>query len=236
MVVDGYALNGSVRLHYLDSNPDGGARKTPIVFVPGMLGSAEDYLTEMETLASRRGLAMSLRARGKSDAPKSGYSFEDHVADIRAVVRTANVPDFCLSAYSVGVAYAIGFGVQSPDYLRGLILADYPARYPAFSPGWVERAQQHMDESNRHAAVGIQAEAKEKSLWELLPRIPCPVLVLRGAKQGALLSPEDAAKYERWLDHVTIQVFEDSDHEIWKPDRSRYLGALSSFLEQIDQR
>src|SRR6059036_453604 len=74
MVVDGYALNGSVRLHYLDSNPNGGARKTPIVFVPGMLGSAEDYLTEMETLASRRGLAMSLRARGKSDAPKSGYS------------------------------------------------------------------------------------------------------------------------------------------------------------------
>src|SRR5437870_9401914 len=140
-----------------------------------MLGSAEDYLTEMETLASRRGLAMSLRARGKSDAPKSGYSFEDHVADIRAVVRTANVPDFCLSAYSVGVAYAIGFGVQSPDYLRGLILADYPARYPAFSPGWVERAQQHMDESNRHAAVGIQAEAKEKSLWNSYraSHVPC---------------------------------------------------------------
>src|SRR3989449_3304734 len=182
MVVDGYALNGSVRLHHLDSNPNGGARKTPIVFVPGMLGSAEDYLTEMETLASRRGLAMSLRARGKSDASTSGYSFEDHVADIRAIVRTANVPDFCLSAYSVGVAYAIGFGFQSPEPLRGLILADYPARYPAFSPGWVEQAQPHMHESKRHAAVGIQSDAEEQSLWKLLPRISCPVLILRGAK------------------------------------------------------
>src|SRR5437867_12592709 len=102
MVVDGYALNGSVRLHYLDSNPKGGARKTPIVFAPGMLGTAEDYLTEMQTLASRRGLAMSLRARGKSDAPKSGYAFQDHLAHITAAVRTANVPDFCPSAYSVG--------------------------------------------------------------------------------------------------------------------------------------
>src|SRR2546428_668216 len=62
MVVDGYALNGSVRLHYLDSNPDGGARKTPIVFVPGMLGSADDYLTE--TARRRRN-----SGRGKGKIP-----------------------------------------------------------------------------------------------------------------------------------------------------------------------
>lgn len=234
--MDGWALNGTVRLHYLDSNPNESAGRTPIVFVPGMLGSAGDYLTEMQALAPRRCVAMSLRARGESDAPKSGYSFEDHVADIRAVVRTANVRDFCMSAYSVGVAYAIGFGFQSPEQLRGLVLGDYPARYPAFSPGWVERAQLYMHESKRHAAVGIQAEAKEQSLWELLPRISCPVLVLRGAKQGSLLSPADAGKYQSWLRRVTIQVFEDSDHEIWKPDQRRYLDALSSFLKKVDHR
>jgi len=49
-----------------------------------------------------------------------------------------------------------------------------------------------------------------------------------------LLSPEEAGKYERGLSLVTVQVFEDSDHEIWKPDRGRYLGALRGFLKKID--
>ena len=61
--MDGWGLKGKIWLDDLDSNQNEGDRKTPIVVVPGMLGSAEDHLTEMQALAPRRCVAVSLRAR-----------------------------------------------------------------------------------------------------------------------------------------------------------------------------
>ncbi|HEX9340819.1 MAG TPA: alpha/beta hydrolase [Thermoplasmata archaeon] len=234
MVEERWALNREVRIHFLDSDQEGTGSRTPIVFVPGVLGSAEDCLTEMQAFASRRCVAMSLRGRGLSDAPETGYRFEDHVADIEAVVTTANLSGFCLCGYSVGVAYAIGFASEFPELLRGLVLIDYPARYPAFSESWVERAKPMMDESKRHAAVGLQREAAERPLWGLLSKISCPALVLRGGREDSLLSPEDARKYETHLRTASIQVFHDAGHEIWKPDSSRYLQSLEKFVESVD--
>ncbi len=107
-----------------------GSALVPVAFIPGFLGSAENYRREMDSLPERRCVAVSLRGRGLSDAPEAEYSFEDHVSDIEAFVDQVGLQGFCLCAYSVGVAYAIGFASSHPGLLAGLILADYSAHYP----------------------------------------------------------------------------------------------------------
>ena len=98
-----WANNKGVLLHYLDTGAFAAYNLVPIVFVPGALGSAENYVREMESLTPRRCLAVSLRGAGKSEAPEKGYTFEDHVFDIEAIIQESELNSFCLMAYSMGV-------------------------------------------------------------------------------------------------------------------------------------
>lgn len=68
-------------------------------------------------------------------------------------------------------------------------------------------------------------------LWDALPAIEAPVLVLRGAKPGALLSAEDADRYRQTLRSVRGVVLENSAHELWGPE---YIKALQEFLGTVD--
>ena len=107
--------NKGVSIHYIDSAPDGGDSKTAMVFVPGALGAAGDFLKEIEALAPRRCVAISLRGRGQSDTPRKGYTLDDHVSDIEAVVDTLALRDFCLMGYSAGVPYVIEYTARYPE-------------------------------------------------------------------------------------------------------------------------
>src|SRR5262249_62058866 len=116
----------------------------PHVFVPGTFGYAEDYLPEMEALAPRRCVAVSLRGRGRSDAPATGYAFDDHVGDLVALLARPDLPRCSIMAYSMGVPWALGYALREPGRVAGLVLGDYPARYRALKPGWAARALEAM--------------------------------------------------------------------------------------------
>ncbi len=106
--------NLGVRLHYIQSNPDAPETLVPLVYIHGAYGTAEGFLPEMEALSPRRCLSVSLRGRGKSDAPEAGYSFDHHISDIKALVNHLNLRRFCLMGWSVGVAYSIGYASHHP--------------------------------------------------------------------------------------------------------------------------
>lgn len=95
--------NQGVRLHYIESNPDTPPTLSPLVYIHGAYGMAEKFLPEMEALSPRRCIAISLRGRGKSDAPETGYSFDHHISDIKALVNHLGLGHFCLMGWSVGV-------------------------------------------------------------------------------------------------------------------------------------
>jgi pimeloyl-ACP methyl ester carboxylesterase len=78
--------NNGVNIHVIDSNTVA-KQELPLVIIPGLSESAEDYLPLMESLSPCRCVAISLRGRGKSDAPHTGYKLEDHISDIEAVVK-----------------------------------------------------------------------------------------------------------------------------------------------------
>lgn len=228
-----WVQNGTVRLHCLaqESNSAG----TPFLIVPGTFGVAEDYVQEMEALAPRRCITVSLRGRGRSDAPASGYRFEDHVADIAAAAAELGRERFALMGYSMGAAYALGFAAQQVGTIAGLIVGDYPARYRALSPKWAERAVASMPDRARPAvAEALQRESSEVLLWDGLGSIDCPVMVLKGGQPGSMVTAEVAAMYLERLKEAEIVTLDQNAHELWRPDFEGYIGAIRAFLERID--
>ncbi|MDP9355522.1 MAG: alpha/beta hydrolase [Chloroflexota bacterium] len=233
---EAWAESRGARIHYLDSGGSDTPDFTPLVYIPGGLGSAEEFRSEMAVLAPRRCLSISLRGRGKSDAPNAGYSFDHHVTDIESVIDQSGLGHCCLMAYSMSVPYAIAYAARHPRRLSGLIIIDYPARYPAIPPEWADQVIGASPEGPRPQAVrGVQRESGEVLLWDRLSEIGCPTLVLRGGKPGSLLTAEATDMYRRLLDDVRIVVFEESGHELWVPDYGRFMRTIADFLRSIDR-
>jgi len=234
-IEEGWANNGAVKLHFLRSS---GCTPglTPIVFIAGVFGSAESYRTEIEFLAPRQCLAVSLRGQGKSDAPRSGYGLADFAADIHSVVSYVGLSGFVVMAYSRGVPYAIRYCSEHPQELRGLIVGDYPARLTKPTREWGERVRRSLpvDPDYSHVIDALIDEAQDTELWNELECLDFPVLVLRGMQQGALLSDQDASLYRTHLSRVEVIDMHDSGHELWKPDYSAFLRIIEAFLREVD--
>src|SRR5438309_10763644 len=107
----------------------------------------------MEALATGRCISARRRGRGQSDIPESGYTFNDNVSDIEALVDHLRLTNFCLMGWSMGVPYSIGFASRYPEKLSGLILLDYQARHPESSAGWAERWASDLAIMDRPARI-----------------------------------------------------------------------------------
>lgn len=234
-MISGYwAQNKDVYLHYLDSRTDDSG--TPLVFVPGLRGQAEDFRPMIAALAPNRALALSLRGRGQSDTPDVGYSFEHHVSDVAAVIQQARLNRCCLLGHSIGAAYAIGYAAENPEQVAGLILAGYPAVYPDMSADWALHVlSAYPGEMRTKAVLGIQQESKTVSLWESLDALSCPILILRGGKSSSRLDADSAQKYLLHVPDAELIVFEESGHRLWVPDFDRFINVIRDFLKRLNE-
>jgi pimeloyl-ACP methyl ester carboxylesterase len=227
MIQENRVLNHEVLLHFLDNQGSG----LPVVFIPGLHGSAEDFSDILMAMAPRRALAVSLRGRGKSGIPEAGYRFENHVQDIAALVDTIGEPQVCLVGHSVGATYALGYALDNPNKVAGAVMAGYPARYPDLSADWGLRTMmQYPDAMSMIAVLGLQHEAADISLWESLPELACPLLVIRGGKPTSRLPEDQAEEFQRWRPGTQMVVFPDSGHRLWVPDMSRFVQTIEDFL------
>lgn len=227
--------SGGVRLHCLEDVPSEATTQVPLLIVPGVFGTAEDYLDEMSRLSPRPCLAVSLRGRGRSDVPATGFRLEDHIADIAATIAQCGFGRPAMMGYAIGAAYTMAYAVESPEKIAALIIGDYPARYRALSAKWVETALGSMGERARpEVARALQRESAQVSLWERLGSLRCPTAILRGAQTGSMVTTEVAAKYHEYLPGAEILTLEHNGHELWKPDFESYIEAIRNFLSRID--
>ena len=228
--------SGGVRLHCLESVPLRPTIQVPLLIIPGVFGNAEDYIDEMTRLAPRRCLTVSLRGRGNSDVPVSGYSLENHVSDIAATLAQCGFERPAMMGYAIGAAYAMAYAVDAPDKISALIIGDYPARYRALPAKWVETALENMGaRANPEVARALQRESAQVSLWEHLGSLRCPTAVVRGAQAGSMVTAEVAANYQEHCPGVEIITLENNGHELWKPDFDSYIGAIGKFLARVDK-
>lgn len=211
-----------------------------VAVVPGLSETAEDWSSLLERMYPMAAAALTLRGRGTSSHPESGYSLEDHADDITAFVDHFSARFVLLVAFSRSVAYALQYAISKPEKLAGVVVLDYPPRHTALRPGWSETFAASQWRGRPAASVvplpvlrAIEREAQVKEFTSELSSIDVPVLVVRGGAQGAALSASDLAAYEANLTTCTTLVLDQSAHALWEPSPERLHDAIAQFAQHV---
>lgn len=232
--------NGEVRLHVLDNGRVSAA--PPVLVVPGMGECAEEYAWLLDQLGDRRVVVADVRGRGRSDAPARGYTWEDHVGDLRAVIRSMGLEKPVLVAFSRGSSYALGYALDFPEGVSGLVVGDYSARHVGLPAEFAER-QLRMEVRGvpvarrmpEHAVRAVVAESRETPMWARLGELRCPVLVVRGGRRGRVVTDEVAQQWRTSLPSVRMATIEAAGHDLWSRDPGAYLAVVRPFLEAVGE-
>ncbi len=95
-----------------------------IILIHGIALSSESWLDIPELLARNYTVVTyDLRGHGKSFAPDTGYSYRDHVNDLKALIAELGKKRVHLLAHSLGGAIAVKYALHQPDAVRSLVLA-----------------------------------------------------------------------------------------------------------------
>lgn len=228
-----------VRIHALD-NGRVDATLPPVLVIPGMGESADEYAWLLDRLGDRRVVIVDVRGRGRSDVPDRGYAWEDHIADLRSVVEATALDRPVLVAFSRGSSYALGYALEYPSEVRGLVIGDYFARHVGLPAEFADqqlrskiRGVPISERMSEHAVRAIFAESREVPLWDRLTELQCPVLVIRGGRKSALVGEELAAQWQASLPSVELVVLPDAGHDLWSRDPDAYLAVLLPFVDRI---
>lgn len=222
-----------VRVHALD-NAGGGVGLTALAYVPGALAAAETFDDELVALLPRRAISVSLRGRGRSDAPIAGpYDFVSQVADLAAAIEAAALPQpVALMAHSMGVPVVLGYAVASPALVAGLVLIDYPPVYPPVDEAWAVQARADRPDMPRHVIDGIQRDAQPVVLSCELAGLSCPMLLIRG-EHGLL--PDDSLDVYAAAANLQVVTMPGAGHSPWDRDYDAFMAHVTAFLAHLDR-
>jgi pimeloyl-ACP methyl ester carboxylesterase len=231
--------NAGVQLHVLDNRRTDASLPT-VLAVPGMGEYADEYVWLLDALGDRRVVVVDVRGRGRSDVPESGYTWEHHIGDLRAVVEALAIDRPIVVAFSRGSSYGLGYALTYPSEVRGLVVGDYFARHVGLPPAIADQQLQSKirgttiaNRMSEHAVRQVVAESREVPLWDRLVELQCPVLVIRGGRRSALLGDELAAQWRQSLPSVQMEIIADAGHDLWSRDVDAYLAVLMPFLDRI---
>ncbi|MFI5046439.1 MAG: alpha/beta fold hydrolase [Acidimicrobiia bacterium] len=234
-----YVDNDGVRLHALDNERNGSG--VPVLTIPGLGEEADEYAWQLDELGDRRVVVVDVRGRGRSGAPEHGYTWADHYGDVLAVLGATGLDRPVVIGYSRGSPYAFGAALHSPSGVRALVINDYQARQVGLGPEMVERllemktrGRTTAERMPEHAVRQVVLESREIPLWDRIPELDAPVLVLRGGK-SMVVDEEAQAKYLAASPRVRIETLPDRGHGLWSTkDRAPYLALLLPFLAEVD--
>jgi len=237
MTVSRYISNVGTRLHYLDSGGDDG--RAPIVFVPGMTDIAEDY-PQVMPMFGRRTVVVEIRGHGLSSSPASGYDFGTLCRDVGAVVDAVTDGPVHLVTFSRGTSYALGWALEHPDRVRSVAIGDYipeervltsdQARHLLDGRWRGSPVRERLDE---RAANETFAAASARSMWEPLARLQLPLLVVRSGHR-LLINDGEWVRYRQLFPDAQLVEFEDSPHDIFRPERDRYPRLVREHVDRVD--
>jgi non-heme chloroperoxidase len=232
-----WAANGTVRVHYLDSDPEG--EGPPIVFIPGLTDVADDYESILGEFG-RRVIVIDLRGRGLSDAPDDGYALADHAGDIAAVVSAVTAGPVHLMTFSRGTCYGLTWAADNMECVGSIAIGDYPAREIIFPPDFFHefmagswRGTPVEDRLARSALRGIVDQAVGRTFWDELGQFDRPMLAVRCGSFGTI-TEADWSAYGDLGPNVQRVIFEDSPHDLFRRDRLRYPHLVRDLVDRAD--
>jgi pimeloyl-ACP methyl ester carboxylesterase len=109
------------RIRYIDTGTG-----PAVILVHGLAASMYSWRKQITPLADAgyRVIAFDNRGFGFSDKPPSGYSNQDYVALLLALMDSLSITDAVLVGHSMGGAIAAEAALAHPERVRGLVLVD----------------------------------------------------------------------------------------------------------------
>jgi non-heme chloroperoxidase len=238
-----WADNRGTRIHYIET--PGPSDTLPVVFVPGATCAAADYAGERGDFG-RRSIVIDLRGKGASDVPQDGFSFDDHVSDVHAVLAQAGIDQFHLVTFSRGTAYGLGAVADQPDRVATVTIGDYPAREIPLPEVWPDgflegrwRGAPVLERVSEYAMRKLAAQSTGVLLWDVLATRRPPLMVVRSgvSRRGFMFVDDDLCDlYRTAVPDVDIVTFAESSHDLWQPDAARFASVVRAFIDRHDPR
>jgi pimeloyl-ACP methyl ester carboxylesterase len=226
-----------INLEYLSNC---GSVGRPILVVPGLSEGSDDWRDFAESMLPRPVIAVSLRGRGRSDAPKQGYSLSDHVNDVLALVEHLKLHSFHLFGFSRGVSYALATSAKLSGNIDCMVLGDYAARhtrlpdeFPDNIMDTIWRGKEMGARMPLHALEKLRLESHQEDLIGRVEAFENPLLVLAGNPElGGLLTVNEIERYRAAGKNVTAHILPKSGHDLFSPDHDYTVALIRDFLEE----
>jgi non-heme chloroperoxidase len=179
-----FKTSDGVRLHYIEA---GRGDKT-IVLIPGWLMPAAVFEKQFEALSnSYRVLALDPRSQGLSEVTKQSHSPKRRIQDIAEFLKAAQVKDFVLAGWSLGVLESLDYIANyKPKGLRGLILIDNSVGEGRPPASRRSNFAQTMNDP-------VKREQYMRTFSQDIYRKPPPPLVAQAVLDSALQAAPDVA-------------------------------------------
>lgn len=113
-----------MKLHYRELGEG-----QPLVFLHGLFGSADNWLTQSRVLSERyRTFALDLRNHGQSPHDDA-FDYPSMVEDLRMFMEQHGIDQPIVVGHSMGGKVAMNFAVAHPDLLQRLVVVDIAPRF-----------------------------------------------------------------------------------------------------------
>ncbi|MDD0851900.1 alpha/beta hydrolase [Halobacteriovorax sp. GB3] len=201
-----------------------------LVILPGALATKWDYtgfdefFSKDDNKALGTVISLDFRGRGESELPedekvKIGFSVDDHLSDVAAVIDEVGLNSFYIVGHSFGAALGLKYAINNRDKVLGLIVGDYVPFCPPFDSNWKEKIEKRVGQFNIHPDLpsllkdGFKPEGFVHQLSEI---DGLPLLIIK----GQFLSNDKAMKM--WSAMRNTQVFDGpKDHDVYSSDQTR---------------
>jgi pimeloyl-ACP methyl ester carboxylesterase len=229
-----------------------------VLLVHGFASSADDNWVQTGwvralTRAGRRVVTLDCRGHGKSDKPHdpAAYGHDTMAGDLEEVLRYANARTVDVFGYSMGSFLTLRLLERKPGRVRSAILggvgegmlkarpgrAAIAAALAAKDPSTITdpsarafRAFAEARGNDLRALAAVQSAESALPDLEVLGRLTLPILVVTGAKDTLVGSPEKLAQA---LPGARAEIVPDADH-ITAVTHPRTKEIVLGFLAGVD--
>jgi pimeloyl-ACP methyl ester carboxylesterase len=222
-----FVQNGELKLHQIIRGAV--ATDPTILIIPGMDEAAEDrsYLSLDERLQT---IILSVRGRGQSSSPTSGYKLADQASDVEACISSDR--KFILVGISAGAAFALRAAVRRASNIAAVVVADFPPFYPRYASKWAAsaRSKQH-GQMNDVSIDGVVADNEWVDLDAELTTLSFPIVVIHGDQDDAILNEDYLDRYRKACKDCRIHKVKGSGHDVLGP----YSKGIDVVRTEIDR-
>jgi N-formylmaleamate deformylase len=252
-----YVVANGVKIHFLDYGSGGpNLLLLPGITTPAILWG---FVSERIARYARV-IAIDNRGRGLSDQrPGLTYRLQDYAADAAGVIEALSLKDVVVLGHSMGARIGIKLAAEYPNLVSRLILADPPVSGPGRRP-YPSPLQQYFDNIDRilageagpargiytpeqdrlryewiatcskEAVAETHAGFHQEDIFELMPRIKCPTLLLYAGK-GDTVRDADADEIVANVSGAIKKKLENVGHMMPWFDIELFLGSIEGFIK-----